>query len=256
MSDLTVTQTVDMCMTVSETEFCGADLPKCDGEIPSITSSRCCTTQDYMCIAYAGDWNALVGSPPFTFLSFTASFNDVCPSEDAAGDSGPTHVVSFSMAASGDLSDYSTEVTDDIATKVAAKLSGVSSTDVRVSVTAGSVNIAIDIDASDESAAMTISDTVKTEITGDCTSDDPLWAECTTATSFLQTVSAQRTVYGVTSPQVHVATMGGLGAGAIIGIIIGILCAIGLALAPFIYSKMKKSKVSPKGGADATRAPA
>ena len=210
-----------------------------------------------MCTAYNGDWNALVGSPPFTFLTFTASFNDVCPSEDAAEEdstsTGPTHVVSFSMAASGDLSDYSTEVTDDIATKVAAKLSGVSSTDVRVSVTAGSVNIAIEIDASDESAAMTISDTVKTEITGDC---NIMTGECTTATSFLQTVSAQWTVSAITLPRVRVATTGGLGAGAIIGIIIGILCAIGLALAPFIYSKMKKSKVSAKVGADATRTPA
>jgi hypothetical protein len=242
MSDLTVTQTVDTCMTVSETEFCGADLPTCEGS--SYTAVGCasgCETTEWMCVAYHGDWNALVGSPPITFTTFTASFNDVCPSEDAAGDSGPTHIVSFSMAASNDLSDYTTEVRDAIATAVAARLSGVSSTDVRVTVTAGSVNIDIEIDASDESAAETISDTVTTEIT----------SSSTTATSFLQTVSALSTVSvsDVTSPQVRVASRG-LDAGGVFGIILGIMCVIGLVLAPVIYRRIKKdeSKVVPEEG--------
>jgi hypothetical protein len=231
MSELTVTQTVDTCITVSDTEFCGADLPECDGNEESGTP------QSTMCTVYNANWKELVGNPPITFMSVTASFNDVCP----AGQRGPTHVVSFNMAASGDLSDYTTGVRDEIATAVAARLSGVSSTDVRVTVTAGSVNIDIEIDASDESAAETISDTVTTEIT----------SSSTTATSFLQTVSALSTVSvsDVTSPQVRVASRG-LDAGGVFGIILGIMCVIGLVLAPVIYRRIKKdeSKVVPEEG--------
>jgi hypothetical protein len=68
--------------------------------------------------------------------------------------------VTFEVVASGDVSDYTSTVIDSIKASVASALTGVSASDVSVSVTAGSVRISVIVAVPDTAAQTSVSSQV------------------------------------------------------------------------------------------------
>ena len=153
--------------------------------------------------------------------------------------------VGFTLTASGDVSSYTSAVTDSIATSVADALSGVSASDVAVSVTSGSVLITVAI-ATTTAASSAVASTLSTHL-----------ATPTAATTLVAAnlpVGASLTVIDVTTAAAVLDTGGGgdisdsssSTAGMVGGIVGGISALVIGLLGGLWYCKSKQggSKVS------------
>jgi len=139
--------------------------------------------------------------------------------------------VSFTVTASGDVSDYTTAVKDAMATKVATT-AGVDKSKVEVVVTAASVNVQFTIKASTAAAATAAGAAVQTSV-----------ATANATTAFFSTVPGITiTVASVTaiSAPVSSAVSSGLGGGAIAGIVIGVIAGVAI-LGTVVYGAIKRS---------------
>jgi hypothetical protein len=153
------------------------------------------------------------------------------PSPPSPGDGATVttdHAISFAVIASGDVGDYTTEVTDAIAVKV-AEAAGVDANAVSVTVTAGSVVITIVVYANSASAATTVGDTLESD-----------FADAASATAFLSSISGVDIQVEAVTPivsgtdaggedAISAATGGGgLDGGIIAGIIVGVLAVLAI----------------------------
>jgi hypothetical protein len=135
--------------------------------------------------------------------------------------------VSFSVAASGDVADYTPAIKDSLAGTVAAKAK-VDKSKVGVDVTAGSVKIEFTITAATSAAAATAGNAVQASV-----------ADASAATTFFSTVPGITIIVAsVTAISAPVSTAAGSSPlGAIVGAVVVVLCVV---VGVYCYLKKKK----------------
>mmetsp|Transcript_13797 Transcript_13797/g.34459 ORF Transcript_13797/g.34459 Transcript_13797/m.34459 type:complete len:426 (-) Transcript_13797:342-1619(-) len=150
---------VDFCMKVnSYGPYCGEQIPNCkeydcgndctgvNADIQSI-----CSTLPY-------DFKSLFASPPYEILQGAHDFGSICPSLPTPGSASgqeiqETYKVSSAIVTSGTVAEYTDEVKEAIASKIATLLE-VNPSKVSVTVVAASVKITIEVDfGADKDAA-------------------------------------------------------------------------------------------------------
>jgi hypothetical protein len=148
----------------------------------------------------------------------------------------PSHFVTLSITASGDLSDYTPSVKADMKANVAQEMS-VDPSNVEITVSAGSVVIAISVGLASESAATELRNTMAT-------------APASTMNSMLSTSGNTVSVTGVTVGVAAAPDAGGLRV-EVIAIIAAVSTLVVLAV---LYGVYKKKCAAPKGGAVQSKA--
>ncbi len=84
IDSLTVTQSVDLCLTKGGQEFCGANLPTCTSS--DSYSGALKTAIDALCLATGNfDFKAALQNPPKQFMEITHNFANICPAGSGAG---------------------------------------------------------------------------------------------------------------------------------------------------------------------------
>ena len=239
IDSLTVTQSVDMCLTAGvprisgsgwsiSFEFCGADLPTCtDGNRGSVTGTNVERVTKALCLASSNyNFKAALQNPPINLMTMTHNFANVCPSPPSPASSSSSSAstrttVEFALTIDETVSSFDAAKIDTLKNNLASRMAGISASDISVTVAAGSVVVTVTITTTSATAAVAASTYV--------TSTD---------VSTLTTHLGVGTIQSKTAPTTTVVG-GGMGGGAIFILIVLILIAVCAAAAAVWYFKKK-----------------
>ncbi|KAL1499798.1 hypothetical protein AB1Y20_012483 [Prymnesium parvum] len=159
VDNLNVKVSVDSCMKVnSRGPYCGEQIPNCKEYNCGSDCTGVNADIQSMCNILAYDFNSLFASPPYKILQGAHDFGSICPSLPTPGSSSgqeiqETYKVSSAVVTSGTVAEYTDEVKEAIASKIATLL-GVNPSKVSVTVVPASVKITIEVDfGTDKDAA-------------------------------------------------------------------------------------------------------